>query len=201
MTSPEDPNQPPPYFGQPPPTGPPQYGSPQFGSPQYGAPQPGAPGWAVTQFGAPPGGAYPGGAPYPSWGPFASWGQRVGATLLDGLITGLPGFIIIIAGLAIGHGVGIFIAIIGYLAVVVFGIWNVVFRQGNTGQTLGKSQVGIKLIREMDGQVVGPGMSFVRQLAHIVDGFVCDLGYLWPLWDAKRQTFADKICSTIVIKL
>jgi uncharacterized RDD family membrane protein YckC len=121
--------------------------------------------------------------------------------LLDGLITGLPGLIIVIAGLAIGHGIGIFIAIIGYLAVVVFGIWNVVFRQGTTGQTLGKSQVGIKLIREIDGQVVGPGMSFVRQLAHVVDGFVCDLGYLWPLWDAKRQTFADKICSTIVIKL
>jgi hypothetical protein len=25
------------------------------------------------------------------------------------------------------------------------------------------------------------------------------LGYLWPLWDAKRQTFADKICSTVVL--
>jgi hypothetical protein len=25
------------------------------------------------------------------------------------------------------------------------------------------------------------------------------LGYLWPLWDAKRQTFADEICSTVVL--
>jgi uncharacterized RDD family membrane protein YckC len=191
LTAPEDPNQPPPYYGQPPPSRP-----PQFGSPQYGAPPPGASPWAVTQFGAPPpSGPYSGGAPY------ASWAQRVGAWFLDALITGLPGLVLVFIGFAIGHGIGILIGIIGYLAIVIFGIWNVVFRQGTTGQTLGKSQLGIKLIREIDGQVLGPGMCFVRQLVHAVDGFVCDLGYLWPLWDAKRQTFADKICSTIVIKV
>jgi uncharacterized RDD family membrane protein YckC len=191
LTTPEDPNQPPPSYGQPPPSG-----LPQFGSPQYGAPPPGASQWAVTQFGAPPpSGPYSGGAPY------ASWGQRVGAWFLDALITGLPGLVLVFIGIAIGHGVGILIGIIGYLAIVIFGIWNVVFRQGTTGQTLGKSQLGIKLIREIDGQVLGPGMCFVRQLVHAVDGFACDIGYLWPLWDAKRQTFADKICSTIVIKV
>ena len=42
------------------------------------------------------------------------------------------------------------------------------------------------------------GMALVRDLAHIVDGFFY-LGYLWPLWDATRQTFADKICSTVVL--
>jgi uncharacterized RDD family membrane protein YckC len=31
-----------------------------------------------------------------------------------------------------------------------------------------------------------------------VDSFFL-LGYLWPLWDDKRQTFADKICSTVVL--
>jgi uncharacterized RDD family membrane protein YckC len=191
MTVPEDPIQPPPYYGPPPPAGP-----PQFGSPEYGAPPPGASQWAVSQFGAPPPpGPYSGGAPY------ASWGQRVGASLLDWVITVLPGVVIAVIGIAIAHGIGVLIAIIGYLTIVVFSIWNIVFRQGTTGQTLGKSQVGIKLIREVDGQVVGPGMSFVRQLVHVVDGFVCYLGYLWPLWDAKRQTFADKIMATIVIKV
>jgi uncharacterized RDD family membrane protein YckC len=43
-------------------------------------------------------------------------------------------------------------------------------------------------------------MTFVRGLAHIVDSIPCDLGYLWPLWDSKRQTFADKICGTIVVQ-
>ena len=46
------------------------------------------------------------------------------------------------------------------------------------------------------GSRSGPGCRFVRQLAHIVDSLVCNLGYLWPLWDAKKQTFADKIMGT-----
>ena len=41
-------------------------------------------------------------------------------------------------------------------------------------------------------------MSFVRQLLHIVDS-ICYIGYLWPLWDRKRQTFADKILKTVVL--
>jgi uncharacterized RDD family membrane protein YckC len=192
VSTPDDP-----YFVQPPsqpPPGPPQFGAPGYGQPQYGAPQFGGPAWGSPGYGQPPfGGPYAGGAPY------ASWLQRVGAALLDWLITFVPGFVVVLIGIAIGNGLGVFIAIVGYLAVLAFGIWNVVFRQGRTGQTLGKQQVGIKLIREQDGQVVGAGMSFIRQVAHVVDGFACDIGYLWPLWDAKRQTFADKICTTIVI--
>ena len=42
-------------------------------------------------------------------------------------------------------------------------------------------------------------MSFVRQIAHIVDSIPCDIGYLWPLWDGKRQTFADKLLKPIVV--
>ena len=57
----------------------------------------------------------------------------------------------------------------------------------------------MKLIGERTGQPIGAGLSFVRQLAHIVDSILCNLGYLWPLWDRKRQTFSDKIMSTIVI--
>ncbi len=57
----------------------------------------------------------------------------------------------------------------------------------------------MKLIGEQTGQPIGAGMSFVRQLAHIVDSLLCNLGYLWPLWDRKRQTFSDKIMSTVVI--
>ncbi len=30
---------------------------------------------------------------------------------------------------------------------------------------------------------------------------MCYLGYLWPLWDKKKQTFADKIFGTYSIKV
>ncbi len=34
---------------------------------------------------------------------------------------------------------------------------------------------------------------------HVVDGLFY-VGYLWPLWDAERQTFADKIIQTVVVR-
>jgi uncharacterized RDD family membrane protein YckC len=91
--------------------------------------------------------------------------------------------------------------VLGYLLTIGIGIWNECVRQGRTGQTIGKEQLHIKLIRESDGQTLGAGFCFVRSLAHFLDGIVCYIGYLWPLWDAKKQTFADKICGTIEVKV
>ena len=88
---------------------------------------------------------------------------------------------------------------LGGVLYFVFYVYNWCIRQGRTGYTFGKTVVGIKLVSERTGQPVGSGMSFVRQLAHFVDGLVCNIGYLWPIWDAKKQTFADKIMGTLVI--
>jgi uncharacterized RDD family membrane protein YckC len=76
-----------------------------------------------------------------------------------------------------------------------------VIRQGRTGYTLGKTVVGIRLVGATSGQPLGAGMAFLRQLMHFVDSFVCYLGWLWPLWDARRQTFADKIVGSVVLIL
>ena len=88
---------------------------------------------------------------------------------------------------------------IGIVAGLVFFVWNWCIKQGRTGYTIGKGALGIKLIGDQTGQPIGAGMSFVRQIVHIADSLPCYLGYLWPLWDAKRQTFADKILKTVVV--
>ena len=43
------------------------------------------------------------------------------------------------------------------------------------------------------------GRSFARDICHILDSLACYIGWLFPIWDAKRQTFADKIVKTVVI--
>jgi len=35
---------------------------------------------------------------------------------------------------------------------------------------------------------------------HILDALPLFLGFLWPIWDAKKQTFADKIIKSVVVK-
>ncbi len=90
---------------------------------------------------------------------------------------------------------------LAWLVSLAYVVWNYGYRQGTTGSTIGKSVMKFKVVSEKTWQPIGFGMSIVRQLAHIVDGIVCYIGYLWPLWDEKRQTFADKIMTTVCVPL
>jgi uncharacterized RDD family membrane protein YckC len=90
---------------------------------------------------------------------------------------------------------------LGYIAVLAYWVWNWGYRQGTTGSSIGKGVMKFKVVSEKTWQPIGFGMSIVRQLAHFVDGIVCYIGYLFPLWDAKRQTLADKIMTTVCVPL
>ena len=89
-------------------------------------------------------------------------------------------------------------AITWILALVYF-IWNYGYRQGTTGSSIGKGIVKFQVVSESTGRPIGFGMSIVRQLAHVVDAAICYIGYLFPLWDAKRQTIADKLIKTVCL--
>ncbi|MEV7343205.1 RDD family protein [Streptomyces sp. NPDC093544] len=192
-------------YGQPqdPQQGQPGYGYPQQGQPGYGAPQtpPGVPpqqGYGYPQQpgypqGGQPGYGYPQQPGYGAQPPYANWGQRFLGTLVDMLVFAVPYAIVIVGG---DNGA---LVAIGAIALIGLAIWQLI-QEGRTGQTVGKKALGIRLVREIDGQPLGVGMAFVRRLAHFLDGLPCYLGYLWPAWDAKKQTFADKVCSSIVIR-
>jgi uncharacterized RDD family membrane protein YckC len=125
---------------------------------------------------------------------YANWGQRAGAYLID---------IAPNIGLAILAAIFLRVTFILYflflLASLAWTIYNRWITMGRTGQSLGKRTLNQKLISEASGQPIGAGMAFVRDLAHIVDSIICYIGWLFPLWDAKRQTLADKIMSTVVV--
>ncbi|MER6269157.1 RDD family protein [Streptomyces sp900105755] len=179
---------------------------PQQGQPGYGYPQ--QPGYQQAPQGVPPqqGYGYPqqpgypqqGGYGYPQQGygatpPYANWGQRFGGTIVDGLVFLVPYILVLFSSKAAVLG------IIGGLAIIGIAIWQLIM-EGRTGQTIGKKALGIRLVKEATGQPIGVGMAFVRRIAHFLDSLACYLGWLWPAWDAKRQTFADKVCGTIVIR-
>ncbi len=200
------PHQPPAYPQAPPayPQAPPAY--PQQGYPQQGYPQ--APAYQAPQYGAPVGyGAVP------ALPPLAHWGKRVGAFLLDLLLGSallIPGGIYALTTAEVvgydirGNAVtnptsaGTVALVVGYAWLLGFQIWNRWVRQGRTGRSVGKQVLKITLVSERTMAPIGAGMAFTRDLCHVVDSFLY-LGYLWPLWDAKRQTFSDKIIGTVVL--
>jgi uncharacterized RDD family membrane protein YckC len=121
----------------------------------------------------------------------AGWGSRVQSALIDWF---LP---FVVAGVfyEISTGLGLLM----YLVALGWVFYNR-YLEGTTGQSVGKKAAGTRLVRAQDGQLVGAGLAIGRAFVHIVDGLPCYLGYLWPLWDAQKQTFADKILGTLVIK-
>lgn len=84
-------------------------------------------------------------------------------------------------------------------------IWNLGYRQGTTGSSIGKGIMKFKIVSEKTGQPIGFGMSVVRELIYLVAAGLCGIVWLiavlFPLWDAKRQTLVDKIVSTIALPL
>jgi uncharacterized RDD family membrane protein YckC len=193
---PQDPNQPgygqqpqPPYGSQPP------YGQPPYGTPAqpgYGQPAPAAGGYVADQPG------------YYMGRTLANWPQRVGAYLIDYLIAAIPAFlaVVLFSGTEPGEtpsaGAGL-IAFLLYLVSLGIWIYNRAIMMGRTGQSWGKQVLNLRLVRMADGQPMGGGMCFLRDLAHIIDAIPCYIGFLFPIWDARRQTFADKIVSTVVL--
>jgi uncharacterized RDD family membrane protein YckC len=188
---PQDPNQP--GYGQQPPQSP--YGQPPYGTPAqagYGQPVPPPGGYVADQPG------------YYMGRTLANWPQRVGAYLIDYLIAAVPAFLAVLLfsgtnpGESSNAGAGV-VAFLLYLVSLGVWIYNRAIQQGRTGQSWGKQVLNLRLVRMADGQPMGGGMAFVRDLAHIVDALPCYIGYLFPLWDARRQTFSDKIMSTVVL--
>lgn len=213
-----------------PPQGQPGYGYPQQTPPQqpYGYPQQqGVPPQGQPAYGGYPQQGAPYGQPGMPGMPtgYASWGARLCASLIDGLIVGLaPGILYAIAAIitassvsdynscafddyqcradAASAGPPVFAILLVILAILV-GIGAGIFllvKEGSTGQTIGKKAMSIRLVREDTGQPLGFGMAFVRRLAHFLDTIACYIGWLWPLWDEKSQTFADKAVGSVVVK-
>ncbi|KWW97901.1 hypothetical protein TH66_21170 [Carbonactinospora thermoautotrophica] len=216
MTTPNDPYGGQPGYGQQPGYGYPQQSQQGYqGYDQYAYPQQGYPqqypqqGYDQSAYQQQYG--YQQGYPQQGYGygqpELAHWGLRVGSALIDGLITGAPYTVFyiiggIIAASAQSGGVaviGLLLTFIGWVGSIGLLIWNLV-RQGSTGQTIGKKVIGTRLVREDTGQPVGAGLSIGRYFLHFVDSVACGIGYLWPLWDEKRQTLADKIAKTVVVK-
>ncbi len=183
--------QPPqPGYGQPPQQG---YGQPQqgYGQPVYGQPAYGQPGYGQ-----------PGMSPF---GTYANWGTRFAAYLLDALIAVGAGLIVLIIGAILlgsdASAVGLLIMLVGYAVILGVTIWNNVMKQGTTGQSIGKGMMNIKVVGTNTGQPIGTGSGFVRWLMHtFIDGAICYLGFLWPLWDDKKQTWGDKVADSIVLQ-
>jgi uncharacterized RDD family membrane protein YckC len=193
-------------YGQSQPSG---HDTPNYGQSSYPAAAPGQPPYPTTyqQQGYPPQQAYPP-VPYtppsaitgydPSrsagtTGPLAPWQKRVLGAVID------YGPIVIVNWINDRLTWGVLSGLLSLVTLAWF-IYNTLYLGGKTGVSFGRKAAGTKLVRESTGQPIGIGLALVRWICHAIDTMIIFIGWLFPLWDSKRQTLADKIVGTVVIE-
>jgi uncharacterized RDD family membrane protein YckC len=157
----------------------------------------------------------------PFGAPLAGWWQRFGSMLLDCLILAIP---LIVLNIILTRNFGTWhVAIINnqfqsvkslegraslarWIAdLAILGIYFSLLNGRGSGQTPGNHAPRIAL-RDVDtGRTIGMGRGVLRWLirtilysALIVPGLINDL---FPLWDGRRQSIADKAARSVVIRL
>lgn len=170
---------PPPGGGYPPPPPPPPGGYPGGG---YPPPYPGS--------GYPP--PYEGGQ---QAGMLSGWWRRVGATIIDGLIFGIPtGFILGVLGVT-GYATSA-------ISQVVFFFYLVAMLGRPAGQTIGNKAVNTMVVDADTQGPIGSSRAAIRSIVGVVLNLTVIggiLDWLWPLWDARNQTLHDKAANSLVV--
>lgn len=61
-------------------------------------------------------------------------------------------------------------------------------------------RLGVLVLDENDGSYIGTKRAVYRGLMSYVSQIALFLGYLWMLWDPKKQTWHDKVAKSVVVK-
>lgn len=71
---------------------------------------------------------------------------------------------------------------------------------GNRGGSPLRVRLGVLILDENDGSYIGTKRAVFRGLMSYVSQIALLLGYLWMLWDPKKQTWHDKVAKSVVVK-
>jgi uncharacterized RDD family membrane protein YckC len=116
--------------------------------------------------------------------PRAGFWIRIGALLIDALLVG-----IVLAVLG-SHGSAMLVVLAGYGAVM----WKL------KSTTIGGSICGLKVIR-LDGRDIDWSTAVVRALGCFLSLAIAFLGFIWVVFDPRKQSWHDKIAGTTVVRV
>jgi uncharacterized RDD family membrane protein YckC len=119
---------------------------------------------------------------------FAPMGTRFIALVIDAIILGIIGGLLVGVGRGAGGGISFVVGLVYY--------WYFLTRQN--GQTPGKNLMKIRVIKT-DGQPLSDSDAILRYIGYYINSAVIMLGWIWALFDAEKQGWHDKIAQTYVV--
>jgi uncharacterized RDD family membrane protein YckC len=86
-----------------------------------------------------------------------------------------------------------------YVMSVMLNMVYFTYFHGTTGQTLGKKLLGLRVVRTT-GEPMTIGTAFLRWVGYAISGAILYLGFIWVIFDSRKQGWHDKIAGTYVIR-
>lgn len=123
---------------------------------------------------------------------FGGFWRRLAANLLDGLL-----FAALLTPLTLLLADAVPMEILGSWLLplaLTLGCWMML------GGTPGKLLMGCELVDGRSGHRVSLGQALLRYLGYLLSALPLGLGFLWILWDRRKQGFHDKLAGTLVIR-
>jgi uncharacterized RDD family membrane protein YckC len=131
-------------------------------------------------------------------------GRRVLATLADGIVLGLAfALMSMLFGSSSAQGGQVSGSLEGFSALVYFVLVFAyyILMEGYLGQTVGKMLLGIKVVREDNGEVPGVGGAAIRTVLRLIDGlFFYLVAFISVLASGKNQRLGDMVAHTLVVR-
>lgn len=126
----------------------------------------------------------------------ASWASRAAALAVDILPAAAVLATTALVAMSVPlHGVWWWVCVAIGAMTILWAAYNRLVMPATSGQSLGRAVVGITLVRNHEA-APGVWLLLLRDLAHLVDTVAGFAGWLWPLWDSRRRTFADMLLGT-----
>lgn len=119
----------------------------------------------------------------------AGIGVRFVSLFIDAVLLGLVEGVLVRSGGGAGGAVG-FLLGLAYC-------WYCWTRRD--GQTLGKTLMNLRVVK-LDGSPIRDQDAIVRYLGYLVNSIPLMLGWIWALFDERRQGWHDKLVGTVVVR-
>lgn len=131
---------------------------------------------------------------------FVGFGPRLMALLLDSLLMTVFGGLLALllfgptrTGVPMEHSHDALLSSL-LQALVVVGLWT------RLGATPGKLLMNCRVVDAASGQPPSLGQAVLRYLGYILSALPLGLGFLWVIWDRRRQGWHDKLARTLVVE-
>jgi len=133
---------------------------------------------------------------------YAGFGIRFAAKFLDGVIIGVPGWILQFGTIALFNNepdTATIAMLVGWLVSMILNITYYTWMHGKWGATVGKMACGLRVVTASGGKI-SYGLAAGRFFAEMVSGIILYIGYIMAAFDDERRALHDRICNTRVIR-